>query len=202
MGDWDLPRDPLAALRDGNPAPFEDFVRTHARLLVAWFRRQGAGLHRAEDLTQEVMIKLHDNAPRYRARERFPAFLFRVARNVWIDDRRRLGSRPVGVSLDRRREDGGPLGEVLSSEGVARGPARSRGPVESAELGEANERLRAALRELPEPHRAVFEMGALDGLAYAEIAEVLEIPVGTVKSRMFYAVRKLREVLGGGEETS
>ena len=200
MGDWDLPRDPLAALRDGNPAPFEGFVRTHARLLVAWFRRQGAGLHRAEDLTQEVMIKLHDNAPRYRARERFPAFLFRVARNVWIDDRRRLGSRPAGISLDRRNEEGGRLGEVLSPERVARGPVPSRGPVESAEISEESARLRAALRELPEPHRAVFEMGALEGLAYAEIAEVLDIPVGTVKSRMFYAVRKLREVLGGGEE--
>ncbi len=193
MGDWDLPRDPLAALRDGNPGPFEDFVRTHARLLVAWFRRQGAGLHRAEDLTQDVMIKLHQHAPRYQPQERFTAYLFRVARNVWIDDRRRMGARPVGVSLERPSEDGAPR--------AMERPTPRPGPVDQAADREGEARLRAALAELPEHHRAVFELGALEGLSYSEVGAILDIPVGTVKSRMFYAVRRLREALGEeGEE--
>lgn len=201
MGDWDLPRDPLVALREGNPAPFEDFVRTHVRLLVAWFRRQGAGLHRAEDLTQEVMIKLHDHAPRYRAQERFPAFCFRVARNVWIDDRRRMGARPRGVSLDGGDDEGsGARGRRLGPENVLRGPTAAPSPPEQAHLHDADERLRNALLELSESHRAVFELGAIEGLSYAEIGEILEVPVGTVKSRMFYAVRHLRGALEELEE--
>ena len=201
MGDWDLPRDPMAALRDGNPAPFEDFVRSHSRLLVAWFRRQGAGLHRAEDLCQDVMIKLHQHAPRYRPQERFAAYLFRVARNVWIDDRRRLGARPTGISLDQGDEEGTRRGDFLSPEKVLRGPTATREPVENASLREGDERLRAALDDLSENHRTVFELGALEGLNYAEVSEILEIPVGTVKSRMFYAVRHLRAALGDeGEE--
>ncbi|MEW6074606.1 MAG: RNA polymerase sigma factor [Planctomycetota bacterium] len=199
MGDWDLPRDPLAALREGNPAPFEDFVRSHSRLLVAWFRRQGAGLHRAEDLCQEVVIKLYQHAPRYRAEERFAAFVFRVARNVWIDDRRRLGLRPGAATLD------GPAGEEpradrLRPDQIRRGPESPPEPLECAAAREGAARLRAAVAALPAPQRAVFELGALDGLSYAEIGALLEIPVGTVKSRMFCAVRRLRELLGGEEE--
>ena len=60
----------------------------------------------------------------------------------------------------------------------------------------ANDELRAALAELPDKHRLVFELGILQELPYADISAALEIPVGTVKSRMFHAVRKLREALG------
>ena len=100
MADWDLPQDPLLALREGDPGPFESFVRSHTRLLFAFFRRLGAGSHRAEDLTQETFLKLHEKAHRYIPQERFGAFCYRVARNVWIDDRRRQGVRPRGVSMD------------------------------------------------------------------------------------------------------
>ena len=64
--------------------PFEDFVRVHARTVVAFFRQQGASLARAEDLAQEVFLKLYQSAERYEAKERFAAYYFRLARNVWI----------------------------------------------------------------------------------------------------------------------
>lgn len=201
MGDWDLGVDPLAALARGDRGPFEAFVRTHARVLVAWFRRQGAGLHRAEDLTQDVFLKLHSHAPRYRAEERFPAFCLRVARNVWIDDCRRRGVRPEGLSLESARDpDRTALVEALGPERVRLGPRPAPSPVRGATLSESVERLRAALAELPVHHREVFELGAIEGLPYPEIAATLGVPVGTVKSRMFYAVRRLREVLGDGPD--
>ena len=56
----------------------------------------------------------------------------------------------------------------------------------------------AAVRRLSERHRLVFELGVVQELSYAEISAVLEIPTGTVKSRMFHAVRRLREALGEG----
>ncbi len=186
---WDSPEDPLAALRDGDPGPFEDFVRAAVPTFLGFFRRLGAGREQAEDMVQEVFLKLHQNAPRYRREERFPSFCFRVARNVWIDRQRRRAARPRPLSLDRAPEeaDDGALAAGLA------GPEAEPGDL----LGVREEahRLRAAVAELSEHHRLVFELGVVQELAYGEIADILDIPVGTVKSRMFHAVRKLREAL-------
>ena len=194
MSDWDLPSDPIAALRDGNPGPFEAFVRDHARSLFAFFRRQGAGMHEAEDLVQEVFLKLHHHAPRYRPQERFPAFCMRVARNVLIDHRRRKAARIPGPT--------GPAGATdAGAASVEPRPAPvSQEPPRRAELVEEVARLRAAVAGLPEHQRAVFELGVVEELAYAEIGSLLDIPVGTVKSRMFHAVRSLRRLLGEEDE--
>ena len=70
-------------------------------------------------------------------------------------------------------------------------------PLQGLSRTEEVERLRVALASLPDHHRLVFELGVVQELPYAEIGEILEIPVGTVKSRMFHAVRKLQEALGG-----
>jgi RNA polymerase sigma-70 factor (ECF subfamily) len=190
MADWDLPRDPLAALRAGDPKPFEAFVRSHARTLYAFFRRQGAGLHKAEDLAQEVFLKLHSHAQEYRPDERFRAFVLRMARNIWIDDRRRAGARLSPGSLERRTPSGEPV-----DVGVVSGLSEETGPFEHAVTVEEGARLHAALQELSAHHRAVFELGGLEELSYAEVSSLLGIPVGTVKSRMFHALRKLRQAL-------
>ncbi len=198
MADWDLEKDPLMALREGDPEPFENFVRTHTRRLFHFFLRLGAGSHRAEDLTQETFLKLHEKADRYTPQERFGAFCHRVARNVWIDDCRRRGVRPRGLSIDGegRPEGSRPGGRSLGVlEESGHGPKPFTDPLERASLREEDVRLRAAIAQLGEVHRNVFEMAVIDELAYPEIASLLEIPVGTVKSRMFHAVRKLRAAL-------
>lgn len=192
MTDWDLPEDPLAALLAGEPGPFEAFVESHAPTFFAYFRRQGADRDRAEDLCQEVFLRLYHHAARYRPEERFQAFCFRVARNVWIDDQRRRAARPRPGSL--ALVDGAAAGD--GAEGVLKGPSAPGDPAARSAIREEGERLRAALRTLGEHHRAVFELGVIQELSYAEIAAELEIPVGTVKSRMFHAVRRLREALG------
>ena len=166
------PIDPLLALRAGDPEPFEDFVRAWTRRLVAFFHRQGASLGRAEDLTQEVFLKLYQSAGRYQARERFPAYCYRTARNLWIDECRRasmregLLARSTGLQLD---------------------------PWDALRLAEEERDLHALLGELPPGQRRVFELVLLFELSYAEIGAHLSIPVGTVKSRMFHAVRRLRD---------
>jgi RNA polymerase sigma-70 factor (ECF subfamily) len=190
MTDWELPEDPLAALSAGEPGPFEAFVVSHAQTFFAYFRRQGADRDRAQDLCQEVFLRLYHHAARYRPEERFQSYCFRVARNVWIDDQRRSAARPRPGSLALL--DGAGDGE----HSVLKGPSPAGDPAARSALHEESERLRAVLRTLAEHHRTVFELGVVQELSYAEIAAVLEIPVGTVKSRMFHAVRKLREALG------
>ncbi|MFT5288541.1 MAG: RNA polymerase sigma-70 factor (ECF subfamily) [Planctomycetota bacterium] len=197
MGDWTFHTDPLKALQDGDRAPFEAFVRSHARLLVAWFRRQGAGLHGAEDLTQDVFLKLHKTAGRYLAQDRFGAFCLQIARNLWIDDCRRRGVRPAAISLEGRvGEDSASLAETLHPEQIQSGPGGFPPPGRQAVVHEEDEHLRRAILELSPMHREVFDLAMMEGLPYPEISEVLGVPVGTVKSRVFYALRKLRELLG------
>lgn len=179
MDRWQLPRDPLLALQQGDPAPFEHFVRTHARTLIAFFRQRGASPGRSEDLAQEVFLKLYRGAERYQPEERFSSFCFRVARNAWIDECRRKGAR---LELLQEGSDG-PLADPSA-------PVHDPAAGLLAEEEEAN--LRRLLATLPDAHRAVFELAVLGELEYAEIGALLGIPVGTVKSRMFYAVRRLR----------
>jgi RNA polymerase sigma-70 factor (ECF subfamily) len=171
--------DPLVALRAGDPAPFETLVHERTRTLTAYFRHQGAAPGQAEDLTQEVFLRLYRNAARYEPRERFAAYLFRVARNVWIDDCRRYAVRiPAAPEEFAARAD----------EPTCPAPD----PGMRVLLDEEEHGLRGLLAELPSGHRRVFELVLLGELSYAEVSAQLEIPVGTVKSRMFHAVRRLR----------
>ena len=182
---WEDERDPLAALRAGDPGPFEAFVADETRTFLAFFLRLGARQEEAEDLTQDVFLKLYRSSEGYQARERFVPFAFRVARNAWIDRRRRAAARP---RVAEETEDGrAPLVEEV--------PTTEGNPERGLVQREGADRVRRALGELSESHRAVFELGVLQELSYAEIAEVLSIPVGTVKSRMFHAVRRLRDIL-------
>jgi RNA polymerase sigma-70 factor (ECF subfamily) len=186
---WEAERDPLAALRRGDPAPFEAYVRAESATLVGFFRRLGAGTQEAEDLAQDTLLKMFHAAQSYRPRERFEAYAMRVARNAWIDSRRRAAVRPAPASGGLEAEDPS-VPEPVSSHA---------GPEAQAESAERGERLEAAVAALPEHHRLVFDLGVVQGLGYPEIADLLGIPVGTVKSRMFHAVRRLRASLGDVE---
>ena len=190
---WDGERDPLAALVGGRTGPFEAFVQAETGTFLGFFSRLGARRSEAEDLTQETFLKLFRLAvPRdrsepvaagaggsYEARGQFRGFAFRVARNVWIDRGRKRSSEPLVVDGD------GDFGVDSSS------PE----PDARLEAQEESARVRAAVASLADGHRLVFELGVLQGLAYADISSALDIPVGTVKSRMFHAVHRVRESL-------
>ncbi len=190
---WDFERDPLAALGRGEREPFEAFVRSETATFLAFFLRLGASRSEAEDLVQDLFVKLFRHASTYRQEERFAAFVFRIARNAWIDRARR--KRRAWPGLD----DEGIEPERLESEATWPGSE----PAGDLSRREDAARLHAALGGLPEAQRLVFELGVVQELPYGEIAAILAIPVGTVKSRMFHAVRKLREALGAdeGEDT-
>ena len=180
MTPWPHEIDPLVALHAGDPAPFEEFVRAGTRRLVAFFCHRGASLGRAEELTQEVFLRMYQGAGRYRPQERFSAYCYRAARNLWIDECRRAA--PAADGAFARAELRTPL-EAVS---IAHDPA--------SDLLRAEEEggLQALLGALPAGQRRVLELALLFELTYAEIGAQLSIPVGTVKSRMFHAVRRLR----------
>lgn len=187
---WDAPPDPLESLQGGDRGPFEAFVSQAAGDLLGFFRRLGAARPDAEDLIQEVFLKMVRSSSHYQPQGRFRAFVLRTARNAWVDRARRAGVRPRLVDAGGEGIDG----ESLLSQ-IALAPDE---PGRELESGEERARIEQALQGLGENHRLVFELGVVRELPYAQIADMLEVPVGTVKSRMFHAVRKLREVLESG----
>jgi RNA polymerase sigma-70 factor, ECF subfamily len=185
---WEDERDPLAALRAGDSRPFEAFVETELPTFLGFFQRLGASRAEAEDRVQDLFLKLYQHARTYDRQGRFVAYAFRVARNLWIDRSRRLALRESAEGGDPV-EDGASLLERMPD------PSLEEPGTDLARREEVD-RLRRALAELGDHHRLVFELGVMEGMPYQEIGSVLDIPVGTVKSRMFHAVRKLQEMLG------
>jgi RNA polymerase sigma-70 factor (ECF subfamily) len=158
----------------GDREAFTEIVRRHQRSLLNFFRRSGVYTD-AEDLVQQTFVRLYRYRDRYRPSAKLTTFLFLLARQVWIDEIRRR------QRAERLRQ--GLEAEPLPEPADARPPEHGRIDVERA------------LAALPEGLRVVVVMAVYERLPYAEIAAALQIPVGTVKSRMFNALRLLRRVM-------
>lgn len=190
----DLPRteapDLLQRHCAGDAGAFRALVDTYRDRLLQFFFRLCWDRDRAEDLTQDLFLKLLLASKRYRPEGRLGTYIYRLATNVWIDEYRRARPRPKLYSFDQAVL---PSGDTPNAPDVA-GPDRQ--PVLLAAEGEERQRLRAALERLTEPHRLVFELAVYQERPYGEIAELLGIPLGTVKSRMHNAVAALKQMLG------
>jgi RNA polymerase sigma-70 factor (ECF subfamily) len=141
----------------------------------------------AEDLVQGVFLKVWRAAPRYKPLAKFSTWLFQIARNHWLNERDKIMRRIRPTSLDAPR---GPGGEGMRLDQTVEGESPS--PTHEALSRELGRRIEEAVARLPEKLRMVWVLGGAQGLPYREVAAILEIPVGTVKSRMFQAVRALR----------
>jgi len=160
-------------------AAFALLVSRHQKSLLNFFIRSGVQ-YDSEDLVQQTFLRLYRYRQRYVASAKFTTFLFLLARQVWIDELRRR----------QRRQR---LAESLAAE-----PYEEFAAPAAPSAGVAGDLdLARALAALPEGLRQVIELAVYQDLPYADVAEILKIPVGTVKSRMFNALAKLREMLGG-----
>ena len=164
----------MRRLAGDDPAALRSLVERYQGVLMNYFVRSGAESH-AEDLVQETFIRLYRYRHRYRPVARLTTFLHTLARHVWIDHVRR-----------RSR-----LGRLLKEW------AQVQPTEDASSSGRAGRRIDAerAVRALPDAMRDVVVLVFYQGLSFPEVAEVLEIPVGTVKSRMFHALRRLKEAL-------
>ena len=161
----------MARVRKGDEGAFAQLVARHEMPLVNFFRRLGA-YQVAEDLAQDTFLRLFRYRTRYRPSAKFTTFLYTLARHAWVDHLRQIARRERIVERGRI--------EWPTSDDATSGVARARLDAQ------------AALATLSEKLRVVVVMSLYQGLGYAEIAKALGIPVGTVKSRMFLALRQLR----------
>ncbi len=171
----------------GRVEAFEALVGRYEAALVRYFYRCTWDRARAEDLAQEVFVKLFTHSRDYEPTAKFTTYMYRVAHNLWVDDFRRRRHERGQVSLEAEGGDGTSLREVVLS--------GADDPRDSARKEEIVEAVIEAVESLPEGHRAVFVLAEVEGMKYAEVAGILGIPEGTVKSRMHAAVIRLRERL-------
>jgi RNA polymerase sigma-70 factor (ECF subfamily) len=181
--------DLMLRVKAGEEGAFTRLVARFLRPLVSFFHRLGADASIAEDCAQEVFVKVYRTRATYEVRAKFSTYLFSIARHHWIDVVRHRAAGPSTVSSDAPAAgEGGDEPGRLSDRLEGRGEAPESG-VSGTELARA---LRAAVEALPAEQREVFALTQVEGLRYEEIALILRVPVGTVKSRMHTAVRTLR----------
>lgn len=165
----------MGRAREGDLAAFEELVRKHQRPLLNFFARLGATAE-AEDLAQETFLRLYKYRARYRASAKFTTYLYLLARQVRIDFLRK------SIRLEALHEKAGKEAPQYEEPSALAQGAR----IDAA----------TALSHLPEPMREVVVLSIFQGLPHGEISAILDIPVGTVKSRLSNALHKLREILG------
>lgn len=146
-----------------------------------FFRRTG-DYSAAEDLAQETFIRLFKYRKRYRPKAKFTTFLYLLARRAWIDHCR---------ARDRQKT---AYGKLTEEEDI-------RQPSGTDALDDTKARVSAALAELTDEMRMVVIMSVYQGFKYREIVEILKIPLGTVKTRMFHALEKLRKTLADEQKS-
>lgn len=182
----------MAALRAGELGAFNALVARHQRSLINYFYHLCWDRQGAEDCAQEVFLRIYSHLGSYEPQAKFTTFLFRIARNLWIDRVRTAAvhGKPLSLEAPSGRE-GGALQDRIAS--------RAQGPVEILAREEQQQALRRAIDQLPDEQKAVVILSEIQGLKYQDIGEILGVPVGTVKSRMHTAMDRLKELLSVAE---
>ena len=172
----------VAATRGGDVESFGVLVRRYQDRLYPTLLRLTGCAEDARDLLQDAFLRAYEKLGHFHGESNFYTWIYRIAVNLALSDRRRRRSpvRASGVSPERLD----PPGDLRETE-----------PSRLLEEAERDALIHRALQALHPDHRAVVVMKDLDGLRYEEIAELLRVPVGTVRSRLHRARAELRERL-------
>ena len=174
--------------RGNDDAAFSEVVTRYKTKIYNYLYRMTGSAEDAEDLTQEVFVRMYTSIDSFRGQSSLNTWLFRIAGNLCIDRFRRTKNRPAAYSLDA------PVG---SAEIAPEVPDTTYEPHRLLENVEMAEQIQAALSKLPDKLRATLLLHDIEGLPYEEIAQIAGCPLGTVKSRLFNARMQLRQHLAG-----
>jgi RNA polymerase sigma-70 factor (ECF subfamily) len=177
--------------RDGDVRAFEVLVQRHRKPVYNFILRFVRDNAQAEDLMQETFLRLIKSADNYEKQAKFTTWLYTIARNLCVDASRR-GKHRKAASLDApvspgKEDDGMALIDLVADQGA--------GTDRKAISRELAVRIRRAVEALPEEQREIFLLREVSDLQFNEIAQIVGVPENTVKSRMRYALEKLREAL-------
>jgi RNA polymerase sigma-70 factor (ECF subfamily) len=180
--------DLMLAFGAGEGAAFEELVARHKRGLYNFLLRSVHNQSRAEELLQEVFLRVIRAKDRYQRTARFTTWIYTIARNLCVDESRRQKFRrtlPLEAKRRGKGEDSGLSVLDVTEAGEVGIDAASEAP-------KIRDRVAAAIQNLPDDQREVFIMRQFGGLSFKQIGEAVGAPENTVKSRMRYALEKLR----------
>ncbi len=188
-------RDPdirlMLRVRDDEPGAFEQLVETYQHRLVAIMHHLVSNAEEAEDLAQEVFLRVYRSRKKYRPRSKFSTWLFTIANNLALNSLRARQRKPA-VSLNVT--DSGPLGPRPAEQLVH---DRNNGPVQHVQQQELAAVIRKALDGLNERQRMAVVLNKFEDMGYAEIAEVMGLTAKAIKSLLSRARENLRQALTG-----
>lgn len=169
----------------GNTDAFGEIVAKYEKRIFNLALRYCGDSQEAEDLTQESFLRIFKALPSFRGEALFSTWVYRIVTNVCLDSLRRKKKRPEPILDQPLTTDSGELERELASP--------DPGPAHYAEVAERTEIIRREIASLREPYRSAIILRDLEGLSYEEIAEILNVSPGTVKSRIHRARMLLRE---------
>jgi RNA polymerase sigma-70 factor (ECF subfamily) len=183
MGEGDADAQLMLRYAAGDARAFDALYEGHRRALWRFIRRSLPDAAATDDVFQECWSRVIAHRESYRPEARFGTWLYRIAHNCCMDHWRRSGRRSMRESADEEALLAAP-GDVATQ------------PLEAVLQGEAGERLAAALDRLPQEQRVAFLLYVEGGLSLAEIGEATGVNPETAKSRLRYAVTRLKQALG------
>lgn len=167
---------------------FELLVKRYERELYTFLRRFLGDTQQAEDVFQSTFLSVHLRIDQFESGRRFRPWLYAIASNKAIDFMRR-NRRHQLVSLDSK------ISSATSDDSILQQlSGDEQTPDTLASQNETRDQVRAAVGELNDSTQQLIQLAFYQGLKYSDIAEILEIPLGTVKSRVFTAIRKLNQI--------
>ncbi len=169
--------DLMCRFQEGDESGFLRLLERYQDRILNYIYRMVSDRHLAEDLTQEVFVRIYVNAGRYYPGSRFAPWLYRIASNLAINElRRRKRWRYITINSNPSEEDRNVITDLKDENMID--------PEQSVSQIEASEEISRALEKIPEKYRIPLILRELEGYDYAEIAQILDIPHGTVKSRL------------------
>jgi len=194
-GEWDLAaasdQQIVVWAQDGAETAFRELVRRYQRPVFSLIYRMVRDREIAEDLAQETFIKVLNAIDSYRPEHKFSSWIFKIANNAAIDHLRRR--EPDLLSLD-----GAPDAVSPERQGATALQVRDLGesPLDELQARELGSHIETAIARLRPEYRACIMLRHVEGRPYEEIAGILDLPLGTVKTYIHRARAELRELLG------
>jgi RNA polymerase sigma-70 factor (ECF subfamily) len=185
--DRDAEAELLIAVKAGDATAYRGIVEKYQNRVYALVYGMVRNREDARDLTQDAFVKAYNSLDSFRLESSFYTWLYRIAMNLAIDflrKRQRQGTTSFDEAV-ASRDDGGSVAEIHHTDDPRRTLERKR----------LYDRIMASLEQLPADQKQVILLRELEGLSYKEISEIMDIPEGTVMSRLFYARKKLQKLL-------
>lgn len=172
----------INAVLGGDSNAYELLVREYEKNVYNLALRMTGNSEDAYDMSQEAFIKAYNSLSSFRGDSKFSVWLYRIVSNVCLDFLRSRNRRPT-VSLSMENDEGEDVELDIADEASS--------PQALLDRSMTRDAVRRGLQALPPDHREILLLREIQGLSYDEIAETLDLEVGTVKSRIFRARKKL-----------